>query len=161
MITANEPLNSLTPGYIDQSLVFDVNENEIGPLLFDDPFLPHKSLISYDLDLAENATFIFFIVEDSTSTTNNNNNNNNLRLSTEQLNYYFSFGPAVLNNTECSFVVSKSSLNLLNTRPLDYDTLALASVYDKTTGIGTKALRFMVEKKTLKLCSLFILRTNS
>jgi len=143
MITANEPLNSFTPGYIDQSLVFDVNENEIGPLLFDDPFLPHKSLISYDLDLAENATFIFFIVEDSTATTNNN-----LRLSTEQLNYYFSFGPTVLNNTECSFVVSKSSLNLLNTRPLDYDTLALASVYDKTTGIGTKALRFMVEKNS-------------
>ncbi len=138
MIADNQPLNTFVPSYIAQPLIFDVNENEIGHMLVNDISVLRKSLISYDLDLGENATFFFFIVEDATD--------NNLYLSTEQLNYYFSFGSTILNNTECKFVVSKSSINLLNTQPLDYDSLALVPIYDKTTGIGSKALNFKVKK---------------
>lgn len=114
-----------------------MNENEMGPIIFDVSNPANslaRALIAYDLDLAENATFAFVIGEDLSS---------QRRLVAEALNYYFNFGASFLNDTQCFFVISKTSVNLINVKALDYENLDLEPVYDPISGIGSKVVKFM------------------
>ena len=124
---------------INEPLAYRLNENEIGPIMFNfnNPTqLLTKALIAYDIDLAENATFLFHLTELAPA--------DPYRLSTKEVNYYFGFDSILFNNTACGFVTTKTSFNLMNSKPIDFESLPLAMSIDPTIGVAIKTIKFGV-----------------
>ena len=116
----------------NQELSYHINENEIGTINFD----IGRNLIAYDKDLAENSKFLMVILE---------TDSNSLKLTTEELNYYFNFHQTIVNNNSCDFLLSKTAINLMNIKALDYDLLNLDSIYDPVSSVGRKIIKFKVK----------------
>ncbi len=120
----------------NQMLVSLINENEIGPILFDTMIklqAESKYLALYDFDLAENSTFDITFGQ----TYDNDNNNNDLsRLTDGQLTSYFSFLP--------SFIEGKNIFNLFNQKEFDFESLNLKPLIDSSTGVANKFIKFNV-----------------
>lgn len=115
----------------NQNLATIINENEIGPLVFDDinTFnLGSKHFAVYDLDMGDNSTFEMFIDEETQYS--------DFKYTSTQLADYFSFYP--------SSARSKTSLNLVNVKPIDFDALNLTPFLNSVTGIGIKFIKFNV-----------------
>lgn len=129
----NESLgNQFQPFVSNQEISYHLNENEIGIIDFD----IGQNLIAYDKDLADNSKFLLTIFEVE--------NSGSLKLTTEDLNYYFNFHQTILNNSTYNFVLSETSINFMNVKAFDYELLNLDPIYDPVTGVGRKLIKFKV-----------------
>ena len=126
-----------------QSLVSRINENEKGPIVFDDVNIINGNIdsryfIFYDSDFGLNASFKIGISEYTKDL---------IKYPINQLLAVMTFNPFnSLNGSETSdFTInSKSSLNVINYKPLDFENLSLNPFIDPFTGIATKTIKFNV-----------------
>jgi hypothetical protein len=124
----------------NQMLVSLINENEIGPVLFDAVNklqTESKYLALFDFDLAENSTFDITLGQSY----DNNKDNELSRLTDGQLTTYFTFLP--------SYIEGKNIFNLFNQKEFDFESLNLKSFIDSSTGVANKFIKFNVIKKLI------------
>ena len=147
--------NTLTNTYYNlqsnAELMTMITENEVGPLYFDNlnrTLLDTRAIVVYDADLAENATFALTFVETNEVTP--------VKFSLRDLNNYFSFRPSAFNVLGLDYSIeSRSSLNIVNPKPIDFDDLKLPILID-SIGIGYKLIKFGVSRAIWPAC-VFIL----
>jgi hypothetical protein len=106
-------------------------ENEIGLISFDNfnSTWP-KSLIVYDLDLHENSTFSIFLSELKS--------NEFSKLSLQEINNYFKL------EGYANSIQKRSSVDLINYKPIDFEKLPMSSYFDSNREIGRKIISFSV-----------------
>ncbi len=138
--------NSLASLDFNQNLVSRIKENEIGPIIFDSVKIQNnyesRYFVFYDKDYAQNSTFELFTAEypmtESSSSTK--------ALQTSQ---FISLNPFSLMSIEenSEFLIqSKSTLNVINHMPLDFESIDQTPSLNSQTGVANKALKFIVKK---------------
>jgi hypothetical protein len=129
---------------VNQPLLAHINENEVGPILFDplsiESNLDSRYFIFHDADLGANASFKLGITEYTRDL---------ITYPISRVAESLTFSPyATLLRGYTplpDFVInSKSSLNVLKHKPLDFELLNLNPFIDPITGIGSKAVKFNV-----------------
>lgn len=106
-------------------------ENEIGVISFDNfNSTFSKSLIVYDLDLHENSTFSLFLSELKTSDIN--------KLNLKEIKSYFKLDGFANSRRK------RSSVDLINFKPIDFEKLSTPCYFDSNTEIGRKMIKFSV-----------------
>lgn len=149
-----------------QSLIASINENEMGPLVFNDNENDGESVLKnsgnlneqqqqhfaiYDLDLGENATFETIYSETSHPESS---------IAVEKLANHLKFGPHEVFNEKIranSISGGYSSLIAFNHEPFDFDTLNVTPIVDPSTGIASKYLKFNVMALSYIILKLYIL----
>ena len=120
-----------------------ITENEVGPIYFDNlnrTLLDTHAIVVYDPDLAENATFSLTLVETNEVTP--------VKISLRDLNSYFTFRPYALSSLGLDYSIeTRSSLNIVNPKPIDFDDLKLPILINPT-GVGYKLIKFGVNQTT-------------
>ena len=137
-ISNSASINSYNFILPDQSLVTNINENEIGPLIFNDQMnkfqIGNKQFSIYDLDLAENATFEMIIKQKNE---NNQIGMTSARSAKSSISNYLTFNP--INQVE-----SINSFSLMNKKAFDFDSLNTTPIINSNNDIGNKVLNFDV-----------------
>ena len=129
---------------LNQNLISKINENEIGPIIFDSIKIQNnidsRYFLFYDDDFGRNSSFELLITDCSPS-------NDLIKYPTSKISASLTFNPnySIYNNNTLEFEINgKSSLNIINYRPFDFDELNINPSIDPFTGIGVKSIKFNV-----------------
>ena len=143
-ISTYNPINSYSKLGDDQTMSATINENEIGPILLaslNNYQSASNNLVAYDQDLAENATFELNFLESLDASV--------LSYPINEFSRHVSLNPNI--NSQCGNVLSntyliqsKTSINMVNRIPFDFDDLKITPNIDPNTGIANKVIKFGV-----------------
>jgi hypothetical protein len=116
---------------VTQPLTSIINENEIGPIFFNN--IADNILIAYDLDLGENASFVIQV-------------DFAFDLPVLEVYRYFLLDTSTpVSSSVVGFVQGVSNVNLVYISPIDFDTLNLPSTNNfNKPGVTAKAIKFNV-----------------
>ena len=130
------PINSFSPLKTNQQLFTNINENEVGPIVFDTakmpPLVESKYYIAYDPDLGENGAFDLNLMQSLDTS-------DALIYPVKELKNKLMSNPFG-NDT----ILNKNTVNLIIKDSFDFESLNLNATLDSNTRIGIKLVKFGV-----------------